>query len=118
MRRLLLLIWLGAACAPRSTESHGEDVTETRQGCEGCVADLVDCVSRSRGDAQFMQCRDLFAACQSAGDLPQGACSNPRDEAVSDACGARRTECEETDPDPARCVEDETECLDRLEEGS
>jgi hypothetical protein len=107
-------IALAAACAPRSLLTERERVTELAPGCDGCISDLVGCVATSRGDPQFMQCRDLFAACQSKEKLGAGTCENPRGADACAACAEQRRLCELTDADPQRCPEDEAQCMARL----
>ena len=113
---LLLASWaaLAGACSPRSVLSSREGVTEGDTDCDACVADLVACISTSRGDAQFMQCRDLFAGCQQKASLGPADCENPRGEDACAICDDRRSFCQSTELDPARCSEDHAQCVARL----
>lgn len=69
-------------------------LTSVSPECETCLVALVECTSTSTTEAEFVQCRDVFGACQEQGGLGPDECSNPNDEQACVLCQTRLHDCE------------------------
>jgi len=71
-----------------------QNLTSVSPACETCLVALVECTTTSTTEAEFVQCRDVFGACQVQGQLGPDECTNPTDEQACILCEERLHKCE------------------------
>ena len=90
----LLAISAIAACSVDDARQSDPGYATEAEACNECQAILVECTSTSTNEAQFVECRDQWQACQQDRGLGQDACGNPNDIQACDMCRDRFSDCQ------------------------
>jgi len=93
---LALAVTFGQACSDATTQSSGA-LTEIAPDCLVCLESLTECTSTVKNEQQFVECRDVFQACQEKMSLGPEVCGRPSNEVACELCRGRNETCEKGD---------------------
>jgi hypothetical protein len=81
------------ACSDASPQEAGGLLTEIQPDCLVCLESLTECTSTVKNEQQFVECRDVFQACQEKMSLGPDECGRPSNEVACELCRDRNDSC-------------------------
>ena len=83
------------ACSDATTQADEGLLTEIEPDCLVCLESLTECTSTVKNEQQFVECRDVFQACQEKMSLGPDECGRPSNEVACELCRERSASCEQ-----------------------